>query len=91
MEGHVIGALGIYASEPDAFDEGEANLLSNLAENLSYGVASIRVAEQRRRSEEELRVYASRLEVINQEYRSSPSRPRMISKSHYEKYRLSAI
>jgi PAS domain S-box-containing protein len=67
VEGHVIGALGIYASEPDAFDEGESGLLSNLAENLSYGIASIRLAEQRRRSEEELRVYASRLELINQE------------------------
>ena len=67
VEGHVIGALGIYASEPDAFDEGEASLLNNLAENLSYGIASIRLAEQRRQSQEELRVYASRLEMINKE------------------------
>ena len=67
MERNVIGTLTIYASEPDAFDEGEASLLSNLAENLAYGIASIRVAEQRRRSEEELRVYASRLEIINKE------------------------
>lgn len=63
----VIGALTMYASEPDAFDEGESSLLGNLAENLAYGIASIRVGEQRRRSEEELRVYASRLEVINKE------------------------
>jgi signal transduction histidine kinase len=63
----VIGALTIYASEPDAFDEAESSLLSNLAENLAYGIASIRLAEQRRLSEEELRVYASRLEVINEE------------------------
>jgi PAS domain S-box-containing protein len=67
VDKNVIGALGIYASEPDAFDEGEASLLNSLAENLSYGIGSIRVAEQRRRSEEELRVYASRLEVINKE------------------------
>jgi PAS domain S-box-containing protein len=67
VEGHVIGALGIYASEPDAFDEGESSLLSNLAENLSYGIASIRLAEQRRKSQEELKVYASRLEMINKE------------------------
>ncbi len=63
----VIGALTIYATEPDAFDEGESSLLSNLAENLSYGISSIRTAEQRRLSEEELRVYASRLELINKE------------------------
>jgi len=67
VEGNVIGALGIYASEPDAFDEGESSLLSNLADNLSYGIASIRQAEKRRQAEEELRVYASRLEVINRE------------------------
>ncbi len=67
VESEVIGALTIYASELDAFDEGEASLLSNLAENLAYGIASIRAAEQRRRSEEELRVYASRLELVNAE------------------------
>ncbi len=67
VERNVIGTLTIYASEPDAFDEGEAGLLSNLAENLAYGIASIRVGEQRKRSGEELRVYASRLEVINKE------------------------
>ncbi|MGO9020200.1 MAG: PAS domain S-box protein [Syntrophobacteraceae bacterium] len=67
VERNVIGTLTIYASEPDAFDEGESSLLGNLAENLAYGVASIRVAEQRRLSEEDLRVYASRLELINKE------------------------
>jgi PAS domain S-box-containing protein len=67
VERNVIGALTLYAPEPDAFDEGESALLSKLAENLSYGIASIRVAEQRARTEEELRDYASRLEVINKE------------------------
>jgi signal transduction histidine kinase len=67
VEGHVIGALGFYASEPDAFDDEESSLLSNLAENLSYGIGSIRTAEQRRRSGEELSGYASRLELINKE------------------------
>jgi PAS domain S-box-containing protein len=67
VERKITGSLTIYASEPDAFDEGEASLLSNLAENLAYGIASIRVAEQRRRTEEDLRIYASRLEMINKE------------------------
>jgi GAF domain-containing protein len=67
VERQVIGALTMYSSEPDAFDVGEACLLSNLAENLAYGIASIRVNEQRRRYEEELRVYASRLELVNAE------------------------
>jgi len=67
VERKIIGALTIYASEPDAFDEAEAGLLSNLADNLAYGISSIRIAEERRRSGEELKQYASRLEVINQE------------------------
>jgi PAS domain S-box-containing protein len=67
VDGQAVGALTIYAPEPDAFDEREVSFLSNLAENLAYGIASIRVAIQRRRSEEDLRVYAHRLEVINKE------------------------
>ena len=67
VERNAIGALGIFASEPDAFDEEESSLLSNLGENLAYGIASIRIAEQRKRSEEELRGYASRLELVNAE------------------------
>lgn len=67
VERNVIGALTLYSFEPDAFDEEESTLLSNLAENLSYGIASIRFAEQRGRTGEELREYASRLEVINEE------------------------
>lgn len=67
VDGSVIGALTIYASEPDAFDQAESNLLNDLAQNLSYGISSLRMAQQRRRSESELRVYASRLEAINLE------------------------
>ena len=67
VDGQAVGALTIYAPEPDAFDEREVSFLSTLAENLAYGIASIRVAIQRRRSEEDLRVYAHRLEVINKE------------------------
>ncbi len=67
VERNVIGALTLYSFESDAFDEEESILLSNLAENLSHGIASIRFAEQRVRTGEELREYASRLEVINGE------------------------
>ncbi len=67
VEGTVIGAIGIYASEPDAFDPAESDLLNDLAQNLSYGIASIRSEQKRRDSEEALRVYAARLELINRE------------------------
>lgn len=37
-----FGALNIYASEPDAFDEEEIQLLSQMADNLSYGITALR-------------------------------------------------
>lgn len=41
-EGGVIGTLSIYAAEPDAFSKTELGLLLDLAENLSYGINSLR-------------------------------------------------
>lgn len=38
----VVGAFMIYASEPQAFDEDEMALLRNLADELSYGITSLR-------------------------------------------------
>jgi PAS domain S-box-containing protein len=41
-DGHPIGALNIYASEPDAFDEEEVKLLEDLAGSVAYGIVSLR-------------------------------------------------
>jgi PAS domain S-box-containing protein len=41
-DGRSIGALNIYAEEPDALDTEEVNLLSNLADDLSYGLMALR-------------------------------------------------
>jgi GAF domain-containing protein len=38
----VLGVLTIYASRPDAFDVEEVRLLTELADNLAYGVVSLR-------------------------------------------------
>ena len=38
----VIGALTIYAAEPDAFDSDELRLLVELADDLSYGIGALR-------------------------------------------------
>ncbi len=61
VDGKAIGALGIYASEPDAFDQAEAGLLGMLAENLSYGISSIRSDQKRRKSEEAVSAERKRL------------------------------
>jgi two-component system cell cycle sensor histidine kinase/response regulator CckA len=41
-EGRVLGALAIYAPEPDAFDGEEVALLSDLATDLSFGIETLR-------------------------------------------------
>ncbi|MEW6411951.1 MAG: GAF domain-containing protein [Candidatus Zixiibacteriota bacterium] len=50
-----IGALNIYASEPDAFDDDEVSLLVELAEDLSYGISALRTSADHRRAEKALR------------------------------------
>jgi PAS domain S-box-containing protein len=52
--GKVVGALNIYATEPDAFDSEELNLLEELANDISYGLAALRDKMERERAEEAL-------------------------------------
>jgi len=49
-----FGALNIYAKEPDAFDAEEVTLLSELADDLAYGIRALRTRAERGRAEEEL-------------------------------------
>jgi PAS domain S-box-containing protein len=51
----VLGALAIYAAEPDAFDEDEVQLLRQLADDLSYGIVALRTRTAHRRAEEALK------------------------------------
>lgn len=66
-EGHVFGALNIYAREPEAFDGEELSLLQSLAANLAYGIAALRTRQEQRRAEEALEEYARKLESLNQD------------------------
>jgi PAS domain S-box-containing protein len=52
--GKVIGALNIYATEPDAFDEEEVHLLEELANDISYGLTALRDRMEREKAEEAL-------------------------------------
>jgi diguanylate cyclase (GGDEF)-like protein len=49
-----IGCLSIYAEDPDAFDEQEVKLLKELADDLAYGILSLREARERQRVERDL-------------------------------------
>jgi PAS domain S-box-containing protein len=54
VSGKVIGALNIYAKESDAFDAEELNLLEELANDISYGLAALRDKIEREKAEEAL-------------------------------------
>ncbi|WP_395407405.1 putative bifunctional diguanylate cyclase/phosphodiesterase [Pseudoduganella sp. UC29_106] len=47
IEGQVLGALIMAAGDSDAFDEPEVKLLSDLADDLAYGIANLRMRIQR--------------------------------------------
>ncbi|PKM78113.1 MAG: hypothetical protein CVU90_03565 [Firmicutes bacterium HGW-Firmicutes-15] len=54
IEGGASGALNIYADEIDAFDNCELALLTKLADNLSYGIMSLRARADQKKVREEL-------------------------------------
>ena len=51
----VLGALNVYSETPNAFDEHEAMLLSELADDLAYGILALRNRQKRHQTEEALR------------------------------------
>ncbi|MFA6001713.1 MAG: GAF domain-containing protein [Thermoleophilia bacterium] len=69
--GESFGSLNIYASEPDAFDPEEVELLMGLAGNLSYGISALRTRGERdeqavalRRTGEQLSLLLESLPII---------------------------
>jgi len=50
----VFGALCMYAAAPDAFNQQEIDLLTELAENISYGLDTLQTRAARKRMEEAL-------------------------------------
>jgi len=51
IDGEVIGALTMGAAEPDSFDEEEVSLLGELAADLAYGIANLRLRIQNREAQ----------------------------------------
>jgi len=47
VEGRVIGAITLYSSLPNAFEENEVKLLEELVQNLSFGIQMLRTRQER--------------------------------------------
>jgi putative nucleotidyltransferase with HDIG domain len=51
----VFGSLTVYATEPDAFDKEEATLLTELANDIAYGISAMEIRSKHRKAEEALK------------------------------------
>jgi len=60
-----FGALNIYAREADAFDDDEVKFLQELANNLAYGITTLRSHEERELLQKQLQ-HAQKMEAIGQ-------------------------
>ncbi len=60
----VLGALNVYAENPDAFDDEELRLLTELAGDLALGIQSIEDEQARKQAEEALLESNDRLQSI---------------------------
>ena len=62
VDSTAFGALMIYAAEPDVFGSEEVELLTELADDLAFGIAALRARSERARVEEEIRTLNAELE-----------------------------
>jgi len=61
----LLGVLNIYSGESDAFDSEEAKILQEIATDLSYGVAAIRLQAEHVKAEDALRESEERYHLIS--------------------------
>jgi PAS domain S-box-containing protein len=61
-DGAALGALAIYAAEPDSFNEEEVVLLRALADDLAYGILALRTRTERAQAEAALQQAHDQLE-----------------------------
>ncbi|MBI5418677.1 MAG: GAF domain-containing protein [Deltaproteobacteria bacterium] len=62
-----FGALNIYAADPDAFDAEEVKLLTELADDLAYGICTLWARKERKRTELLIHQQNEMLNALNAE------------------------
>jgi PAS domain S-box-containing protein len=60
----IMGALTIYSSEPEAFDDEEQKLLGQLADDLSYGIRTLRMQAEKEKADLALQESEQRFRAI---------------------------
>ncbi len=65
IKDRVFGALTIYSGEPDPFTETEVRLLTELADNLAYGIEVLRMKAAREKAEDSLERSLRRFELLS--------------------------
>lgn len=55
VRGTVVGILGVYSEEPNAFDEEESDLLSELADDIGFAIWAVETRNQQQAADEVIR------------------------------------
>jgi GAF domain-containing protein len=63
-EGKPFGSLTIYSAKADAFDREEMALLQQMADDLAFGIVTLRARAERHRAENALRESEERYRVL---------------------------
>jgi putative nucleotidyltransferase with HDIG domain len=59
--GKVLGNLSIYSKEPQSFDQQEITMLQELADDLAFGISTLRTRREHRKSIEEQQQYLDKI------------------------------
>jgi PAS domain S-box-containing protein len=62
----VFGAITMYSPDADPFSEGEVKLLAELADNVSYGINTLRMRAAQKEAEDERETFVQFLHLVNQ-------------------------
>jgi len=64
VDGRIFGAMSFYSADPEAFDDAEVRLLQELADDLAFGLSSLRLRIERQRALEALQTSEERYRRI---------------------------
>ncbi len=64
LNGQTIGAINVYAKEPNAFETEILELFEELAQDISYGIKTLRIHAERQQAAEQLRLSSERFRQI---------------------------